>query len=199
MAALHHTEEGEGGGSIPLAALGDSITWGFPGGPVTSWVRRVADASGLEILNLGVNGDTLADLRERVHQVLELGPRACIVMGGTNDVALGRPLEDMCADLAATVEAMRDGGVSPLVGSPPPHGDPHCERQLDGLRHFINAMAGTRGVRVIHFDRAFRDDAGEVLGHLFCDDSHPSLEGYEAMARHLIDSGALAEFGGSHG
>jgi lysophospholipase L1-like esterase len=187
------TEGGTGGGAPPsIVAIGDSITWGFPYGPHASWVRRVSDALGVEIRNLGVNGDTLADVRARLPRALALGPRCCIVSGGTNDASLGRPPEEMARDLGAMVEQLREAGVFPLVGMPPPYNDAHCEKQLASYRHFVNAFAGTRGVRVIHFDRVFRDEEGEIIPNLLADDTHPSPEGYAAMARLVVETDALA-------
>jgi acyl-CoA thioesterase-1 len=186
-------EDPTSGGGPKVVALGDSITWGYPYGPHASWVRRVADALGLAIENLGVNGDTLAGVRARIPVALAYGPRCCIVSGGTNDASLGLAPEAMARDMGAMVEALRAAGVFPIIGMPPPYGDPVCEKTLAAYRHFVNAYAGTRGVRVIHFERALVDTEGHAVPRLFADLSHPSLEGYEAMARHVVATGALAE------
>jgi len=180
-------------GTHRVVAVGDSITWGYPYGPHASWVRRVADALGIEIENLGVNGDTLAGVRARIPVALAFGPRCCIVSGGTNDASLSRPPEAMARDMGEAVEALRDAGVFPIIGMPPPYGDPVCEKTLAAYRHFVNAYAGTRGVRVIHFERALVDAEGHPDLALFADATHPSLEGYEAMARHVVESGALRD------
>lgn len=184
-------------GTAPIVALGDSVTWGFPGGPVTSWVQRVADALQMEILNMGVNGDTLQDIRQRVAHVIAAGPSACIVMGGTNDVAMGRPVEAMAGDLAATVETLAEAGIRPLIGMPIPFLDDYPERELASFRHFINAFAGTRGVTVIPFERAFREEAGAgepaaIIEEHFVDVTHPSLSGYAAMARLVVEGEYLS-------
>jgi acyl-CoA thioesterase-1 len=179
-------------GGAPVVALGDSITWGYPFGPHASWVQRVADALGLNIGNLGVNGDTLAGVHERVSEALALEPRCCIVSGGTNDATLGRPPDEMARDIGQAVEALRDAGVFPIIGMPPPYGDPRCEKTLAAYRHFVNAYAGTRGVRVIHFDRALVDAEGLPDRRLFADATHPNLEGYAAMAHLVVESGALS-------
>ncbi len=185
-------------GTAPIVALGDSITWGFPGGPPTSWVRRVADALNIDITNLGINGDTLQDIRARVATVIAAAPAACIVMGGTNDVALGRPVEAMAEDLTATVEALANAGIRPLVGMPIPFLDDYPERELASFRHFINAFAGTRKLTVIPFDRAFRENKAIIENH-FMDVTHPSLTGYEAMSRLVVDGGFLADLKEANG
>lgn len=185
------TDNATSGGGPKVVALGDSITWGYPYGPHASWVRRVADALGIEIGNLGVSGDTLADVRARVPRALEAHPRCCIVAGGTNDASLGRPPEAMAEDIGGAVEALRAAGVFPIIGMPPPYGDPVCEKTLAAYRHFVNAYAGTRGVRVIHFERALVDAQGHADPRRFADATHPSLEGYEAMARLVVETGAL--------
>jgi acyl-CoA thioesterase-1 len=196
---MHDSTPPEPGSGPPIVAVGDSITWGFPYGPYASWVRRVADAMGVEIRNLGVNGDTLADMRARIPGVVALRPRCCVVTGGTNDASQGRSPEQMAEDTGAMVEALREADVFPLIGTPPPDRDPYCEKQLAAYRHFINAYAGTRGVRVIHFDRAFLDAEGVPVRRYYTDATHPSQEGYEAMARHVVDSGAFASCLGTAG
>ncbi|MFQ5507915.1 MAG: GDSL-type esterase/lipase family protein [Leptospirillia bacterium] len=180
---------------VRVAALGDSITWGFPGGPMTSWVQRTTDRLGVEITNLGVNGETLRDMRNRVGQVIALRPYACIVMGGTNDVGLGRQVEHMAQDLVAIVEALTAAGVQPMIGMPIPFLAEVPERELSGFRHFIQSFAGTRRIRVIPFDRAFRDPSGAIIARYFMDALHPSLEGYQAMSDLLVESGALTRIG----
>jgi len=196
---MPNTIPSEPGAGPPIVAVGDSITWGFPYGPHASWVRRVADALGVEIRNLGVNGDTLADMRARIHGVTTLRPRCCVVSGGTNDASQGRSPEDMARDMGEMVEALQAAGIFPLIGMPPPYQDHYCEKQLAAYRHFVNAYAGTRSLRVIHFDRAFRDADGEVLRRCYADTTHPSLEGYEAMARLVVDTGALSGCLGAEG
>ncbi|MBI5136032.1 MAG: GDSL family lipase [Nitrospirae bacterium] len=178
-----------------FVALGDSITWGFPEGTHASWVALAARASGVEIINMGVNGDTLAGMRARLGRVLAARPVACIVTGGTNDAALGRPVPDMAADLGAMVEALANAGVVPVIGMPPPFLDARCERILAGYRQFVNTLAGTRHVRVVPFDRAFRSADGTVGAGLLADVAHPAPAGYEAMAEMLLRTGILQRGG----
>jgi len=178
----------------PIVALGDSITWGYPNGPTAGWVRRVSDHLGCEIINLGVNGDTLEDLRGRLDRAIDHHPWAVVVSGGTNDASLGRSFDDMAADLVAIGERLDAAGIVTIIGDPPPHGDPHCERDLDSLRHFVNTLAGKRHYRVIPFQRAFLDIEGNLIAERMLDTTHPSLEGYQAMADIAVATGALIPF-----
>jgi len=175
-----------------FVALGDSITWGYPYGLDASWVCRAAEISGVEIVNLGVNGDTLAHMRRRIGQVLTLHPLACIVTGGVNDVCQGRSVPDMAADLGAMVVDLADAGIVPVIGMPPPCQEANWERQLKAYRHFVNSLAGTRHLPVVPFERAFVDAEGELIGSLFFDATHPAELGYAAMAEVLMSTQVLA-------
>ncbi len=175
-----------------FVALGDSITWGFPVGPVSSWVDLAARVSGVEIVNMGVNGDTLADMRRRLPLVLDQTPMACIVTGGTNDVSVGRTVADMIADLGEIISVLAGAGVVPVIGMPPPFLEARCERQLDAYRHFVNGIAATRHLRIVPFDRAFKGEDGALIDGLMADAAHPSDQGYAAMAALLLKSSILA-------
>jgi lysophospholipase L1-like esterase len=195
-------------GSQPIVsrrfvALGDSITWGYPHGPHASWVQRAADLARVEIINMGVNGDTLADMRQRIGAVLALRPMACIITGGVNDVCMGRRVPDMAADLGAMVADLAEAGVVPVIGMPPPCLEPRGERELVAYRHFINSLAGTRHLRVVPFERAFIQKvegatqapgpvASRVIHDLFIDTTHPAELGYAAMAEVLLSCGVLS-------
>ncbi len=179
-----------------IVALGDSITWGFPVGPEVSWPTLASRVSGVEIINMGVNGDTLADMRGRLPLALDHTPVACIITGGTNDVSIGRTVAEMITDLGEMVSALAAAGVVPVIGMPPPFLDARCERDLAAYRHFVNGLAGTRHLRVVPFDRVFRDDDGELIDGLLADVAHPSNNGYAAMAELLLNSGVLTMGGG---
>lgn len=175
-----------------FVALGDSITWGYPYGPEASWVYRATGISGVEVINLGSSGDSLADMRCRIQQVLDLRPLACIVTGGVNDVCQGRSVPDMATDLGAMVADLSAAGIMPIIGMPPPCQEVAWEQSLKGYRHFINSLAGTRHLRVVPFERAFVNAEGMLIDSLFFDATHPSELGYAAMAEVLISSQVLA-------
>ncbi|MDH5525951.1 MAG: GDSL-type esterase/lipase family protein [Nitrospirota bacterium] len=179
----------------PIVAVGDSITWGWPEGPERSWVARVAVMLGVEIGNFGINGDTLVSMRARLPALLVHKPRAVIVTGGTNDVAMGRRVPDMCADLGAMVEVIAASGAFPVIGMPPPFRVPELERELVAFRQFIQSLAGTRHLRVIPFQRALSVD-GAPNGNLFIDECHPNAEGFAAMALLVVEGGFLNEVAG---
>ncbi|MDH4229093.1 MAG: GDSL-type esterase/lipase family protein [Nitrospirota bacterium] len=180
-----------------IVALGDSITWGYPEGPPRSWVAQVAVALGVIIANHGVNGDTLAGMRARLPVILaENKPVAVIVTGGANDVAMGRRVPDMCADLGAMVEAIAASGAFPVIGMPVPILIPQMESSLIAYRQFIQSLAGTRHLRVIPFQRALSDASGRPRREFFMDECHPNADGFAAMARLVIGGEFLREVAG---
>jgi lysophospholipase L1-like esterase len=48
-----------------IVCLGDSLTYGYPYGPEVSWVYYVNSRSPLELINAGINGNTMEDLERR--------------------------------------------------------------------------------------------------------------------------------------
>ena len=69
-------------GRKAIVCLGDSITYGFPFGPEASWVELSAKALGLNMINMGANGDTTRAMRRRFKRdVTGLDPAYVIIMG----------------------------------------------------------------------------------------------------------------------
>lgn len=58
-----------------IACIGDSITYGFPYNPEQSWVYLASKSTKLNLLNIGVNGDTTGKMAYRFsNDVLNINP-----------------------------------------------------------------------------------------------------------------------------
>ncbi len=80
--------------------LGDSITQG--------WGALASDFPGLKTANRGISGDTTRGVRFRLQEdVLDLHPKAVVLLIGTNDLGLGGNPEDAAANLKAILSQLR--------------------------------------------------------------------------------------------
>ncbi|NPV27687.1 MAG: GDSL family lipase [Firmicutes bacterium] len=167
-----------------IVCLGDSITWGFPFGPDYSWVRLVAERSGLTLINQGINGDTTEQMWERFQEdVVALEPSHVIVLGGANDIIIRESRDRTTYNLAGICQEAIKNGITPVLGLPTPMEFHEYEARLSKLRDWIRQYARENGLTVIDFDRAFRDPvSGTIRLDLLLDGGHPTIQGYAAMA-----------------
>lgn len=92
-----------------VVMLGDSLTAGV------DW-SVMLDGEG-RVLNHGVGGDTVAGFGLRLDPIIAAGPRLCLVMGGINDLRARHPVQGVFDDYVQVVEALRAGGVTPVIQS----------------------------------------------------------------------------------
>ena len=76
-----------------VAALGDSITARYR--LSYSYPDLLGRWRGIPVHNFGVSGDTTAQMLDRLADVLDSGPtpQVVVILGGTNDIARGMPVE----------------------------------------------------------------------------------------------------------
>lgn len=175
--------------------MGDSITQGDsaafdvqPG--ATSWVRyAVADRRSPWAFdaNVAVAGQTLGMMQARfAHDVLARHPKAVVIMGGTNDVLQGLPLEGAMASLRAMVEAAQAEGAEVWVVAPPPLAH-LIARPIEPLVLAEAALAADTGASFVDPRAALSDDDGDWLPGLSSDGVHPTPEGASRLADAILD------------
>ncbi len=87
-----------------VVAAGASMTQGTLGADWVGALRKRREFDGYRFVNAGVNGNTSADLRERVDtDILACHPDAVVILIGTNDVRNGVPVASFRDNLAAIV------------------------------------------------------------------------------------------------
>lgn len=134
-----------------LVAVGDSHT-----DPRTAytlphqvWVRIVG-RHGYRTLNLGVSGDTTADMRARIEQSLCEGrPEIAVVFGGGNDALRGVDPADTERNVAFMVSWLRDHGVGKvaLIGPGLPNWSEHADwaPAAEEVRKVLSTVAERHG------------------------------------------------------
>lgn len=149
-----------------LLAIGDSHTDPCTGYtlPWQVWVRIVGRA-GYRTFNLGVSGDTTADMRRRIVEVThEATPEIGVVFAGSNDPARGIDPAETGENVTFIVEWFKDRGVQRIVLIGPGSRNAttsadSLEAPLDDVQRVLEGVAGRQGV-------VFVDLAGFLRGRL---------------------------------
>jgi lysophospholipase L1-like esterase len=173
-------------GENRVVFFGDSITdlWKieeyFPGKPY---------------INRGISGQTTPQMLVRYRQdVIELHPKAVVILAGTNDIAGNTGpmrLEDIEANYASMAELARANGIRAVFSSVlPVHnytsqnlfaGRPP-EKILELNRWMKNYAAAHPDCLYLDYFSAMVDDKGLLKRDLAEDGLHPNAVGYKIMA-----------------
>ncbi|MCG0278557.1 MAG: SGNH/GDSL hydrolase family protein [Thermanaeromonas sp.] len=179
---------------IDIVGLGDSLTYGYPYGPESSWLALAAKVTGAVVVNKGVNGETTQEMLQRFEEdVLELNPRAVIVLGGTNDAWAKTDVAKVEAQVREMIEGASRAGILPVVALPPPlcPKDPdiplffleEMEKLLEAYRQAYRRLAHSHHLPLLDFYTALLEPEtrwGKV--EYFIDGAHPNRRGYQVMA-----------------
>jgi lysophospholipase L1-like esterase len=169
--------------------FGDSITemWKledyFPGKPY---------------LNRGIGGQTTPQMLVRFRDdVIDLQPRAVIILAGTNDIAGNTGpmrLEDVEANYASMAELAHAHGIRVIYASVLPVNN-YTEKSKDffaqrppekilALNHWLQDYCSSAATPCLYLDyfSALVDDQGMLKKDLAEDGLHPNAAGYKIMA-----------------
>lgn len=172
-------------GAVVLA-FGDSLTFGTGANPEESYPAVLGRSIGRKVVNAGVPGETSAQGRERLPDLLEEHkPRLLILCHGGNDFL--RKLDDgaAAANVRAMIRLARDKGIGVVLLATPKPGLP------PSVPAFYGEIAAEQGIpfeegviRTVLFDNRLKSDM-----------VHPNGEGYARIAaaveKVLKKSGAI--------
>ena len=169
-----------------LAALGDSLTARYR--LSYSYPDLLGRWRQVPVRNFGVSGDTTAQMLDRLASVLDAGPKPQIVviLGGTNDIARGMPVEDALRNLQTIAERVRDAGRRPVLVCPPPSGAFRLDR-AQALRAGLRDYARAQGFTFVDPWPAMEDPArrGWSRPELALDVLHPNEQGQYVLAEQI--------------
>jgi acyl-CoA thioesterase I len=194
-------------------ALGDSTGVGvgaISGGGYPQRLLRMLARPDLQLLNLCRSGATTADvLEEQLPRALQVEARVVTIGIGINDVGLQVPDEAFAVNLEEIVQPLKqscphilianlpDLALAPAVARLVPR--TLYENRLELFNEHISATAARHHLTLVDL-YSFSRDALPGRTRLFSHDGfHPSAEGYEEWANHilpalrtLLDEGASA-------
>ena len=116
---------------ISFVAIGDSLTVGFTSSffsteyPYTRYLKEMVDdflrQSGksniidVSLTNRGVNGDLTSGMLLRFREdVIELRPNYVFILGGTNDLGWGFPVEEVFTNITRMFDMATHNGIEPV-------------------------------------------------------------------------------------
>jgi lysophospholipase L1-like esterase len=188
------------GGSITVAALGDSITSGSPGydpdparraaqgwgsNPRSQWEYWAARADPqLDIRNCGIFGQRTDEIALRL-EACAMGADVLVVQGGINDIAQLRSVDDAARNLRAMVREGKRLGLRVALADVLPwnNGFSAARPQILLLNARIHALAREEHVTVLPFYATLEDPSGpgRMKPEWTSDGDHPSIAGYRRL------------------
>lgn len=163
--------------------LGDSITQG--------WGTLAKDFPDLKVANRGISGDLTRGVWYRLQEdVLDLDPRAVVLLIGTNDLEDGGEPETIVANVKAILAACRRYNAKmPVIVCKVMPSDPSKHRPPDQIRRINElleaAVKDQPQVRLCDSWTIFADANGNAKPEEFPDLLHPNAAGYAKWAAAL--------------
>ena len=162
-----------------VIALGDSLTFGTGATPETSYPSVLAAASGWDVINAGVPGETAAEGCARLPGLIEdHRPQLVLVLLGGNDFLRRMPEQNVVAALERCVESARAGNAEiALIPVPRFGASGIVDAPLYAEAGRVwNVAVLDAGLSALIAQRALRADA-----------VHLNAAGYREMALNLVE------------
>jgi len=181
-------------GQARVVFFGDSITDG--------WSRPAAGGffKGKPYVNRGIGGQTTSQMLLRYRDdVIDLAPKAVVILAGTNDLAgnsgpVGH--ETIQENWATMAELAKLHGIRVVLASILPVSDDKKDASgsplvrsrnkspeiLRGMNRWLSDYAKANGHVYLDYYSAMADAAGSFLPNLNDDGLHPNANGYAVMA-----------------
>ena len=184
---------------VRICVVGDSFVNGYGDPKALGWVGRVTartptDELDLTVYNLGVRGDSSADVLARwrdetTRRWRDGSENRLIVAVGYNDVDAGLSSARTRLNLANIVDGAATGGLHPFVVGPPPSPDAARNERLRPVVAAQQDVCSRRGV-------PFIDCFTPLLSHEQWyadlgpgDGMHPAQAGYGLLAWLVLHTG----------
>lgn len=167
-----------------VLALGDSLTVGYGAAPDQSWPELLAQATGWQVDNAGVNGDTSAGALQRLEALLAANSYDAVLIGiGGNDMLRGVSPQATKDNLAAIVrEALAHTPYVAVIATPAPEPLRATVGSLSDAGFYAEVAKAEKVLLIPEVYSAVLSDSA-----LRSDRIHANAQGYAAVAQQFAD------------
>lgn len=160
--------------SQTVVVFGDSLT--EQGGTITAnpdirvfspwtWANMLLGQAFSVLGNLGVGGQTTAQIKARIGDVLTLNPAWVFLLCGTNNMGVVNGVADAEADITSMIGTFRRAGIRVVIGTIPPRTGGSYSGTQKADTHTLNAWIRqlarvTPDVIVVDYFSALADNSG---------------------------------------
>jgi lysophospholipase L1-like esterase len=180
-------------GEARVVFMGDSITDGW------QQPRYGGFFPGKPYVDRGISGQTTPQMLLRFRRdVIDLRPKAVVILAGTNDIAGNTgPMtnEEIQGNLASMSELAHVHNIKVVMSSVTPVSEYHVANpraapqttarpmeRIKALNEWMKSYAAAHGDMYLDYFSAMIDDKGLMRAELTEDDLHPNAKGYAIMA-----------------
>lgn len=171
--------------------MGNSITDGWWPADSTFFIQN-------DFIDRGISGQTTSEMLVRFRQdVIDLRPRAVVILAGINDIAHNNgviALENVFGNLVSMAELAKLHGIKVIFCSVLPAYDfpwrPGLEPagKVIRLNRMIREYAEANGLTYVDYHSAMKDGRDGLPANLSKDGVHPTLEGYKIMEKLVLEA-----------
>ena len=175
--------------------FGDSLTFGYGVPKQDSWVYKLTQEFSFSSLNKACNGDTTPSMLSRYYNdVLIHFPSKIFIMGGTNDLLLGRSVTSIIDNLELMIKDGIDINSEIIIGIPPKiigqmanvlfspsHLYAYAEKELLTLKDELIKLCINYGIQYINFY-----DLTLGKNDIYLDGIHLNSFGHELMYKEAL-------------
>ncbi len=197
--------------ALPPPAAGDNRVVFF-GDSITDMWKLDESFPGKPYINRGISGQTTPQMLVRFREdVINLQPKAVVILAGTNDIAGNTgpmTLDEIEANYASLAELAAAhhiqviyASVLPVHDYTPQSQEPFAQRspaKILELNRWIKNYCSTSGHVYLDYFSAMVDDKGLLKRDLAEDGLHPNKAGYKIMAPLAESAVAQALSGTAH-
>lgn len=167
--------------------LGDSITDGW---------RLNEYFPDHDFINRGIGGQITGEMLGRFKaDVIDLNPKAVVILAGTNDLARGVNILAIENNFSMMADLAEKHGIKLILASVLPVSDYHRDQNpawaqtsvrppvlIRALNDWLRSLCIQRGFTYLDYYSAMVDTAGQLGSDLADDGLHPNAKGYRIMA-----------------
>jgi lysophospholipase L1-like esterase len=166
----------------------------FMGNSITdSWASGHTDFfSDNNYVGRGISGQVTAQMLARFRaDVIDLRPRAVVILAGTNDIAHNQgfvAIDNIAGNIISMAQLAQANGIEPVICSVLPAAEYPWRREITDVPAKVKALnallrewAEDNGCVYVDYFSMLADERGGLSAELAADGIHPTPEGYHRM------------------